>query len=137
MVFTEGVFMTTNTLLEQAILSCLVPCPPLVQAKQQLQAGDWGAAVRCLLTVSEEEHGAGTRQRVEDLFIQMVAEKQEWLKAQWDDVFKGALTIDFVCANPQKMQLLQQIMEISDLVPMYFDAQPTDSPDKIRVSIEI
>ena len=67
----------------------------------------------------------------------LLLEERTRLKEQWAQVFGGAVAVDFVCRNPDKMRVLKEAMQAADLVPLTFNIQPTERTDCVRVSIEL
>lgn len=63
----------------------------------------------------------------------------DMIRQEWVRVFGGPLKVDFVCVNPEKIQLLRSTMTVSDLVPMNFgmDSEPNADRTRFRVIIEI
>ena len=83
-------------------------------------------------------HLKGSHADKPELIEAATQELAQLVRAQWAQVFQGGLKVDFVCVNPTKRAMLENVMSMSDILPLVFGLEPNDGfPDRFRVAIEL
>ena len=117
-------------------------CPVLAEVREKYMAGEWGDALRYL------KMGVGPCGKAvtaccpegEALFQAVHDEEKGRLMLLWEEAFGAKpLEIDFICANPSKLNAIKEAMKLVDVIPLTFSLQeyPSGRHDVVRFTVEL